>query len=277
MSLEPFLSNSALLLALITLASLVELIIPLHRGGQDRSGRYFANLALTAITFLLSWGLGVAGVMIAQALSIRPTAPLNALNLPPLADLAITVVVLDLATYLAHVFLHKAPFLWRLHRVHHSDSFVDATTTFRQHPAEGLWRYLWLIVPTWVFGLPAEGFAIYRLLSAVNAVLEHSNITIGSGLDRVIAWVWVTPDMHKVHHSRKAAETDSNYSNLFSTWDRLFGTFTPRARAGSISYGLEDVDPDQSRRLLGLIAMPITSRSGFKAGKTSRAETSRVS
>lgn len=259
MSLQQFLSNTSILLALIALASIFELVIPLVRGGQDRTGRYFANLSLTLLTFGLNFGLGALGVVVAQQLSAPPAAPLNALGLPPWADLAITIVALDFATYLAHVFLHKAPVLWRAHKVHHSDHFVDATTSFRQHPLEGLWRYVCIIVPTWVFGFPAAAFALYRLISAINGVIEHSNITIGRPFDKALSLIWVTPDMHKVHHSRKRRETDSNYANLLSLWDRLFGTFTPPERAGDVSYGLEDVDQKRSGRLAALLSMPVES------------------
>ena len=140
-----------------------------------------------------------------------------------------------LATVNAH------PALWRVHRVHHSDPFVDATTALRNHPIEGLWRFLFLMIPTWILGVPAEAVALQRLLTVINGSFEHANIRLWQPLDRVLSFFWVTPNMHKVHHSRAHAETDSSYGNILSIYDRILGSFTPTERALSVTYGLDDV------------------------------------
>ena len=101
--------------------------------------------------------------------------------------------------------------------------------------------------------------ALQRLLTAINGSLEHANIRVWPALDRALSRVWVTPNMHKVHHSRAAAETDSNYGNILSIYDRVLGTFTPTERALSVVYGLDDVDPAQVRSLSQLLALPFAA------------------
>jgi sterol desaturase/sphingolipid hydroxylase (fatty acid hydroxylase superfamily) len=214
---------------------------------------------LTVVTFLLNWGLYSAAAVVALLGSIRQWGILARFNLPSLALIGISIVTLDLATYLAHVRMHKVPVLWRFHRVHHSDEFVDATTTFRQHPLEGVWRFLWIIVPVWTLGLPALGIAIYRILSAGNGLIEHSNIGLSQKFDRLVSLVWTTPNMHKIHHSRSPQQTDSNYGNLLALCDRAFGTFRPTDEALGVHYGLDSVDRKRSESIGALITLPFES------------------
>jgi protein-tyrosine-phosphatase len=163
------------------------------------------------------------------------------------------IAALDLATYVAHVAMHKSPFAWRFHRVHHSESEVDVTTAFRQHHGETLWRVAWQLPPILLLGLPFGVVVLYLTLSTLNAQLEHANLRVPDRLDRIVRRLFVTPNMHKVHHSRLQPETDSNYANIFSLWDRLFGTYTRDADLGALRYGLEGFDENQTlRRLLRL-------------------------
>jgi len=152
--------------------------------------------------------------------------------------------------------MHMWPAMWRFHRVHHSDDFVDVTTTYRTHPVETVWRFLFAIVPVWLLGVPAAAVVIQRLLQASNGVLEHSNIRLWAPIDRVLSLVWVTPNVHKIHHSRQFAETNSNYGNILTIYDRVLGTYTPAERAYSVIYGLDDADPIRSTSFSGLLSMP---------------------
>jgi sterol desaturase/sphingolipid hydroxylase (fatty acid hydroxylase superfamily) len=123
--------------------------------------------------------------------------------------------------------MHKIPGFWRFHRVHHSDPAVDVTTTIRQHPGENVIRYAFLTVAACALGASPGAFAVYRAASVLGGLLEHANIRVPLWLSRLLSLVTSWPYMHKVHHSRLATQTDTNYSNLFSIWDRLFATFTP--------------------------------------------------
>jgi sterol desaturase/sphingolipid hydroxylase (fatty acid hydroxylase superfamily) len=122
-----------------------------------------------------------------------------------------------------------------------------------------VWRVLWQVAPIVLFGLPFGVVVLYLTLSTLNAQLEHANLRIPKRLDRVLRSLFVTPDMHKVHHSRLQRETDSNYSNIFSFWDRLFGTYTPGADLGSLRYGLDGCDEPAAQTFRGLLGLPFGS------------------
>jgi sterol desaturase/sphingolipid hydroxylase (fatty acid hydroxylase superfamily) len=249
-----FLANAGLVLALMAALAALEVAVPLF--GRPREGsRVRTNLGLTALTLLANWALTSLAALAALRLQLEGRGLLAHAALPGPAVLVLGIVVLDLATWLAHRTLHALPALWRVHRVHHADAFVDVTTTLRQHPLEGLWRFAWLIVPAWVLGLTVSALVAYRGLSVVQALLEHANVRTWPWVDRVVASVWVTPNMHKVHHSCLPAETDSNYGNLLALFDRAFGTFTPTERAARVTYGLGGVrsaDGPRARRLAPL-------------------------
>jgi sterol desaturase/sphingolipid hydroxylase (fatty acid hydroxylase superfamily) len=251
-----FLTNVAVVLGLMAAISLLELMVPLFARGQAGRGRGVANLGMMTLTIALNGGLTALAALVALTLSVSGRGLLTPLALPPSAKIALGVAVLDLSTYVAHLTMHKSSLLWRAHQVHHSDPFVDVSTTLRQHPLEGLWRFLWTIISVWVLGLPAEGVVVYRLLSTMNALFEHANIQMWWPLDSALSLLISTPNMHKIHHSRHQVQTDTNYGNILAVYDRLFRTFTPTRQAFDVVYGLEDVDPTRIKSLPGLLTMP---------------------
>ena len=168
------------------------------------------------------------------------------------------IMALDLFTYFAHVLMHKTSLGWRFHRVHHSDKEVNVTTAFRQHPGETVWRILWYVLAIATFGIPPWVVLVYLVISTLNAQLEHTNIRLFAPLDRVLRLLLVTPNMHKVHHSREQTETDSNYSSIFSIWDRVFGTYTPTVDFGRLSYGLDGLDDAKKQTLPALLKLPFS-------------------
>jgi sterol desaturase/sphingolipid hydroxylase (fatty acid hydroxylase superfamily) len=255
MTTQEFLTNATIIISLMALFALIETIVPFFARDEARTGRGSANLGLTVLTFALNWGLSSAAALVALGAS-RHGAGLATLGPTMPLQIALSVAVLDLFTYIAHRSMHAVPLLWRVHQAHHSDPFVDVSTTYRQHPLEGLWRFLWIVGPAWTLGLPASGIVVYRFISAVNAILEHANIRVWRPLDGILSLFWVTPNMHKVHHSRECVETDSNYGNIFAIYDRVLGTFTPTARAFDIAYGLDGMDPNCTRSFVGLLSMP---------------------
>jgi sterol desaturase/sphingolipid hydroxylase (fatty acid hydroxylase superfamily) len=252
------LSEHGRLLELVLLCALlwtVESVVPLRRypGGRLRHG--LPNLVLTALlvgtNVVLS--LGSAGLV---AYAGQRRFGLLFLHPPPAVTLVVGVVVLDLLAYVAHVLLHESALGWRIHRVHHCDARVDVTTAFRQHPAETIWRMAWQLAGTLALGLPLWALVVYLVLSATNAELEHANVRVSERVDRWIRLAFVTPHMHKVHHSREQRETDSNYSNIFSAWDRLFGTYTARADLAALRYGLDGVEGERAETVRGLLGLP---------------------
>jgi sterol desaturase/sphingolipid hydroxylase (fatty acid hydroxylase superfamily) len=255
MTVREFLINISVILAVMAVAALLETGVPFFAVQTRSQGRRAANLGLTAVVFLLNWGLGSLAGLAALALSIRSTGLLG--GLPRALQIAAGALVLDFSTgYLSHRILHWWPALWRFHRVHHSDDFVDVTTTYRTHPVETVWRFLFAIVPVWVIGIAPAAVVIQRLLQATNGVLAHANIRLWAPLDRLLARVWVTPNIHKIHHSRQLAETNSNYGTILTIYDRMLGTYTPPERALAVIYGLDDADPLRSASFPGLLSIP---------------------
>src|SRR3990172_10601702 len=156
--------------------------------------------------------------------------------------------------------MHMLPGLWRFHAVHHSDPAVDVTTTIRQHPGESLIRYAFLTAFALALGPSPLAFGVYRAWSAINGLFEHANVRAPLWLDRLLSWVTTWPHMHKLHHSRVPAESNTNFGNLFSLWDRLFSTFTPSGRGTRIAYGLEGLDDPATQTTAGLLALPFRRR-----------------
>jgi len=251
----------AVVLSTMAAIALLEAAVPLFVRPKTLPGRLRANLAMTIQTLAFAFVLTSAVAVAALYLPVASPGLMVALGLPALIQIILGIVAIDFAFgYAAHRSMHAHPMLWKYHRVHHSDAFVDVTTTYRTHPVESAWRHLWMFATVWALGVPAAGVVAFRLLSAVNGILEHANVRVPAAIDARIARLWVTPNMHKVHHSRVETETNSNYGNLFTLHDRLLGTFVATDRAFAVEYGLDDVDPAEVRSFGALIAMPWRKR-----------------
>ncbi len=272
MTTRQFLANVSIILAVMAIGALIETVVPMCLAKPSQNGRRAANLGLTALSFVSNWLL--ASLVGMLALTLRPAGLMARLQLPGWVTLAAGIVVLDFSVgYVSHRLMHMWPAMWRFHHIHHSDTFVDVTTTYRTHPVETVWRFLFAVVPVWILGIPAQAVMIQRLLQASNGVIEHANIRVWPTLDRVLSLVWVTPNVHKIHHSRAVSETNSNYANLLTIYDRLLGTYTPAERAASVVYGLDDADPGKLGSLPALLKMPFqTPKSPRVAGTTVRVE-----
>ena len=255
MSAREFLTNVTIILSVMSIGALLETAVPMFAAKPWKLGRRRANLGLTALSFFSNWLL--ASLAATLALTLRPAGVMARLGWPVWLETITGIVVLDFSVgYLSHRTMHMWPAMWRFHQIHHSDAFVDVTTTYRTHPIETVWRFMFAIVPVWMLGLPAQAVVIQRLLQATNGVLEHANLRLWEPLDRVLSLLWVTPNVHKIHHSRELSETNSNYANLLTIYDRLLGTYTPAHRAASVVYGLDDVDLAAVASFRGLLSMP---------------------
>ena len=260
MSLRDFLINLSVILTVMAVAALIETAVPMFMAKPWTQARRTANLGLTAVSFASNWFL--ASVAALAAVWLRPAGLLAWLGWPLWLQVVIGIVVLDFSVgYLSHRTMHMWSPMWRFHQVHHSDDFVDVTTTYRTHPVETVWRFLFAIVPVWLLGLPAQAVVIQRLLQATNGVIGHANIRLWAPLDRMLSLVLVTPNVHKIHHSRHISETNSNYANILTIYDRLLGTYTPSARAESVVYGLADAERLAAAELPGLLVLPFERNS----------------
>jgi sterol desaturase/sphingolipid hydroxylase (fatty acid hydroxylase superfamily) len=244
-----------LILFCAVLASL-EALVPLFRYQRGRFRRSVPNLALAAGVLLTNLVLTSGTAALAGMVTAKGFGVMRSLAGRPWLMAALGIMALDFFGYLAHVLLHKMRWGWSFHRVHHSEIEVDVTTAFRQHPGETLWRQGWLWFGIVTLGLPLWVVAVYLSASSFNALLEHANVKMNPVLERLVRLLLVTPYMHKIHHSREMKETDSNYSNIFSFWDRLFRTYTAAKSVERLQYGLDGFDGKRSQSLAALLIEP---------------------
>ncbi|MBC7835248.1 MAG: sterol desaturase family protein [Phycisphaerales bacterium] len=247
---------------------LVESLVPLlqhFRSGRDRAAHAGRNIALglmnAGVRALLFTALIWWTTEYARANSF---GLLHVLGLPLWARFAAAILLLDAWGYIWHVLSHKVPVLWRFHAVHHHDREVDATTALRFHAGEILIGSAALLFVMPVLGITVAELLVYELILIPVSIFHHANVRLPERLDRVLRLVIVTPRMHIVHHSSWEPETDSNFSGLFSFWDRLAGTFRLRDPA-SIRLGLEGYSTHDHSTLRGMLATPL-SRSKAQYG-----------
>ena len=226
---------------------------------EYRKGRHaLINIFFTLTTIVVNFALAFVLLQASDWAVARGVGVLFLLpGLPLLGQLAIGLLLLDLVgAWLPHWVEHKTPLLWRLHLIHHSDTTVDTTSANRHHPGESVVRFVFTTLAVVVAGVPMWMVFLYQALSVVLSQFNHANIALPPAIDRVIGWVFVSPDMHKVHHHFVLPYTDSNYGNVFSVWDRLFGTLMTMERA-QVVYGIDThMDPKEHGTVGALLTMP---------------------
>jgi sterol desaturase/sphingolipid hydroxylase (fatty acid hydroxylase superfamily) len=250
--------------------AVVETLVPLHAQNHWNRAHRIPNLALTFTTFATNLVFNAALVALLVWQETKGVGLVHWLGLSTPATMVVVVLGLDFAFYVAHVAMHTSPTLWRYHGVHHSDPAVDVTTTVRQHPGEGVIRYAFMATFGAVLGATPGAFAVYRAWSAVNALFEHANVRMPRRLDSLLSLLLVTPNMHKVHHSRFLRETNTNYSNISSLFDRMFGTFTPSERGVDVVYGLAGFDDPATQSTAGLLALPFRQKDSRELANAGR-------
>ena len=237
-----------------------ELLAPRRRLTVSKTLRWTSNLGLVALnTVLLRLIFPLAGVGLAAFCAENGWGILNHFQVPFWAAVPLAVIALDFVIWLQHVMVHAVPLLWRLHRVHHADLDYDVTTGARFHPLEIVLSMLIKFATIVVLGPPVVAVVIFEVLLNATAMFNHGNIGLPATLDRVLRWVVVTPDMHRVHHSIEDDETNSNFGFNLPWWDRLFGTYRDQPRAGQLGMkiGIRDhADPREVARLDGMLLLP---------------------
>ena len=222
--------------------------------------RWFANLGILFLNVaLVRWILPAAAVGIALVAEERGVGLLQLVEWPLWLKIVVAVLALDLTIYLQHVMFHAVPLLWRLHRMHHADLDFDVTTGTRFHPVEMLLSMGIKAAAIFVIGAPVAAVLIFEILLNLTAMFNHSNIRMPAALDAVLRLFLVTPDMHRVHHSLDAGETNSNFGFNLPWWDRLFGTYRAQPRLGhdQMIIGTPAFrDEKQCATLGGMLLMP---------------------
>jgi sterol desaturase/sphingolipid hydroxylase (fatty acid hydroxylase superfamily) len=241
-----------------------EYFSPRRKQHIARTQRWPINLGLAVCNMVLM-RLSIGSLAYTTALSAgeRGYGLLNWLQVPEAAAIVITLLTLDFAIYGQHIVMHKIPLLWRLHKIHHSDLEFDATTAVRFHPLEivlsMLYKTLWIIL---IGAHPVAVIAFEVILNAA-ATFNHSNVTIPVAIDKMLRWLLITPDAHRIHHSAEPSETDSNYGFSISWWDRLCGTYTaePKLPQTELLIGLKPYPEQAGLNFNRLLLIPFESNS----------------
>ena len=233
---------------------------PLARPRQERWG---TNLGLTLLnTVLVRVTVGGVAYTAAVFAADQGVGLLHWRPLPGWAAAAMTLLVLDFAIYLQHVLFHAVPVLWRLHRMHHADLDVDATTGLRFHPLEVLLSLGYKAAVVVLLGAVPWAVVAFEVLLNAASVFNHGNVALPERLDRGLRWVIVTPDMHRVHHSTRVVETNSNFGFAVSWWDRLCGTYRAQPMRGQVGMDIGLHDERTPLHLGQLLLVPLQGNAG---------------
>jgi sterol desaturase/sphingolipid hydroxylase (fatty acid hydroxylase superfamily) len=244
--------RSAILVGGITFFWLAESAIPLFRFEYQKWKHALINIFFTLTTVGVNLSLAfilllAADWTVANGVGLLPwmfgAEGSEVVWLPAGVQLALYILIglllLDLiSAWFAHWIQHKVTWMWRFHLIHHTDTHIDTTTANRHHPGESVIRFFFTVLAVLALGAPMWMVLLYQSLSVVLSQFNHANIALPVWLDRGISWFIVSPNMHKVHHHYVQPYTDSNYGNIFSVWDRLFGTFRT-LEPGELVYGVD--------------------------------------
>ena len=239
--------------------ALAERLAAFRSPGLPRTARWRTNLGIFALDMLIVRAT-VPLLMVGAALWAREAqfGLFNRLDMPFWLGVVASFLLLDLALWAQHLATHRVPLLWRLHKVHHADPELDVTTAARFHPLEMLGSMGYKMGVVVLLGAPALAVVLFEIGYMLGALFGHANLRLAPRLDTALRRVLVTPDMHRIHHSVRNSETDSNYGTLLSVWDRVFATYTsePAQGRGGITLGLREYQDERPARLGWSLALP---------------------
>lgn len=240
----------------ITFFWVIEIIVPLFTFQYNKWKHAAVNLFFTFTTVFVNLIFAFLLVQSSNLVSNLDIGVINWINLPLWAEVVIAVLILDLVgAYLIHMIQHEVKWMWKFHLVHHADTHVDTTTANRHHPVESIFRALFTIIAVWISGAGIGVIMLYQSMSVVISQFNHANIRLPVFIDKTMSWIIVSPNMHKVHHHYMRPYTDSNYGNIFSLWDHLFGTFLTK-KPDDIKYGVDVLKGQDDESIPGQLILP---------------------
>ena len=249
--------RSVILIFGITFFWSIELIIPLFKFNYKKFRHAIPNFFFTATTIIVNFSLAFLLLFSADWVTNNDFGLLNFFEIPIIIKVFLGVFLLDLiGAYLPHYVQHKINCLWKIHLVHHSDHNVDTTTANRHHPFESLIRFNFTLLGVIVLGTSIGIVFLYQSISLILSQFNHANIKLPSSIDKILSFVIVSPNMHKVHHHYVLPYTDSNYGNIFSIWDIIFGTHMS-LEPKEIIYGVDTFfDKKENQKINSLFYRP---------------------
>jgi len=252
-------------LGIFVVMALWEVIAPKRKRTTSKAIRWTWNMGLTVLNPLVVRLLfPVLAVTVAIKAREQGWGLLNLYAMPYEISFALSIILLDMVVYLQHLMFHAVPLLWRLHMVHHTDLDYDVTTGLRFHPIEIIISMLIKMSAVAVLGPPVGAVVAFEVILNGMAMFNHGNVGLPKGFDRILRFLVVTPDMHRVHHSVYPRETNSNFGFNLSWWDRIFGTYIAQPKDGHLemTIGLRQFRNTTEVTLPRLLIMPFTGKQG---------------
>ncbi len=252
----PAWQKAAWILACLSFAWILEGVRPLFSSGYRKWKHAGYNFIFLACVMVINSGFAILTLLVFQWAKGAEFGLLYLVDWPVWLELLIAVMIMDLiAQYFVHYLLHKVKFMWKMHMVHHSDTHVDATTGTRHHPLDYVLRESFALTAVFLSGAPLSFYLFYRILTVFFTYMTHANISLPLWLDKSISLVFISPNMHKFHHHVERPWTDSNFGNVFSIWDRIFGTFV-YGDPKKVEYGLDVLDNSRDGDLKYQMGLP---------------------
>lgn len=258
---ESFAAKPVAAALVLGLMWLLEGLAPMFEGRRDRVRHGASNVALgLANAAVVALAFAAATVAATEWARENSFGALRWLGIQGAAAAAAGFVLIDLWQYFWHRMNHASSFLWRFHAVHHADRELEASSGLRFHTGEIVLSSVARLAVLPILGVSIAHVLLYEAVLLPVVLFHHANVRLPEDADRRLRWLVVTPRMHWVHHSRHQPETDSNYSSVFSLWDRLFGSFRLSRDPGALRLGLADMRKRDWATLPGMLAMPFRRR-----------------
>ncbi|MEZ5017018.1 MAG: sterol desaturase family protein [Flavipsychrobacter sp.] len=237
---------------------LLERAIPKRLNTVHKKQRWVANFGLTILNILFMGLQPVNFIMAATFAGEQHWGLLNQLTSPLVVVLVLSLLLRGFISFFTHWMMHRVPFLWRIHRVHHLDKELDVSSTVRFHPLEFYVNTLVGVPMVVLFGLSPWVLLGYELLDVLVTLWSHANICLPRKLNGWLRYIIVTPDLHRIHHSSYQPETDSNFGAVFPIWDILFHTYRTKTREPQekMEIGLEEVRDERTEHVGWLLLSP---------------------
>lgn len=249
--------RTLLLVSGLTIFWMIESAVPLFSFKYNKWKHAGINIFFTVTTAVINFAMAFILVKSSDWVVANEVGLVQWISMPLWLEIIVGLMLLDLiGAYTVHYVEHRVKWMWRFHLIHHTDQQVDTTTANRHHPGESVFRFVFTTIAVVIVGAPMWMVFLYQSLSVVLSQFNHSNVKMPEWLDRALVWVICTPNMHRVHHHYRLPYTDTNFGNIFSFWDRIFGTYT-EAPNEKLKYGVDTfMAPEEANHVGTLLKIP---------------------
>ncbi len=255
--------RASIFFGVLIIMGIWEVAAPRRKPTLSKTYRWVNNLGLTFFNgFIMKVIFPIASTGVAITAYQNGWGVLRYFEVPSVLSVILFIVVMDMIIYFQHIMMHAVPLFWRLHRVHHADLNYDTTTGARFHTIEIILSMFIKFIAIVLLGPSVLAVILFEITLNATAMFNHGNVKLPKTLDKILRWLIVTPDMHRVHHSVEKDETNSNFGFNLSIWDRIFGTYRQNVRAGQLNMtiGLKNIrKPKDTNMILGMFLIPFKS------------------